>query len=116
MKDFRDVIGLWPSRADLARDIGEPPSSNMVHQWWERNYIAADWYHLIVEAARRRVDAGERSDDFAKITYKLLFELGQEGRAKKKQSARARGAKPPHKAKRKPAKPKRNRAELEPCA
>ena len=112
MKDFKDVMDLWPSRAALAEDIGEP--RGMVQQWYERNYIAADWYHQIVEAARRRVDAGDpKAKALSSITYPLLFQIGQEGRARKRESARARRSTQQSKAQAKKQKPnKRPRAEL----
>ena len=37
MKDARDIIKLWPSRATLAADAGL--TVNAVHQWHHRNKL-----------------------------------------------------------------------------
>lgn len=46
------IFSLWPTVAELARDIGENPIT--VRAWRRRRSIPADRDLLLVEAARRR--------------------------------------------------------------
>ncbi len=49
MDSFKDIIGLFPSREGLARDMGLPV--HYVHNWWNRDSIPARfWVGLIAEA------------------------------------------------------------------
>lgn len=52
MRDFRDVIEAWPSRADLAADTGARYGT--VKQWWRRNSIPPEYWARLVTAARQR--------------------------------------------------------------
>ncbi|WP_028955902.1 GIY-YIG nuclease family protein [Sulfitobacter sp. 20_GPM-1509m] len=47
-----DLINLWPTRLDLARDVGA--SNVAVHRWAERNRIPAEWLQSVLDAAHKR--------------------------------------------------------------
>lgn len=46
---FRDIIDLWPTRSDLAREIGEQYGT--VHQWHLNDSIPGRAFAAIVRAA-----------------------------------------------------------------
>jgi hypothetical protein len=48
----RDILVLWPNRAELARDLGRLDVT--VRQWWNRNSIPGDADVGLVKAATRR--------------------------------------------------------------
>ncbi len=57
---IRDIVGLWPSRAELAADITVPSdvvSADRVH-WWVRSSSVPPKYHsrILAAAARRGYD------------------------------------------------------------
>lgn len=52
MKNFSDVIDLWPSITELATDIGEKP--NLVSQWRKRKSIPSERWLALIAAAERR--------------------------------------------------------------
>jgi hypothetical protein len=52
MGSFRAVIDLWPSKAQLARDIG--CAESRVQKWSVRNSIPAEWWLRLINAAHRR--------------------------------------------------------------
>lgn len=66
-KSFSDVIGLWPSRFEMASDIGANPEA--VRKWQERKSIPTDWWFSILrtETARR---AGLSADLLAALAAK----------------------------------------------
>lgn len=54
---IRDIIGLWPSRADLASDISVPTSvvtADRVHWWVRSSSIPPKFHSRILDAAARR--------------------------------------------------------------
>lgn len=48
----RDLIDIWPSRKDLAGDIGA--SVARVHKWAQAGAIPARFHQLLLDAAVRR--------------------------------------------------------------
>lgn len=62
---FSEIIDLWPSIAELARDIGEPYET--VRQWRLRDSIPVRAFTRIVRAAARR-DLNVSTDDLIRIT------------------------------------------------
>ena len=61
---FSEVIDLWPSIAELARDIGEPYET--VRQWRLRDSIPLRAFTRVVRAAARR-DFNVSTDDLIRI-------------------------------------------------
>jgi len=59
VSSIRDLINLWPRRADLAADIaGRAPwlriSTQAVHKWAENGSIPARYHHAVLESAGAR--------------------------------------------------------------
>lgn len=52
MKTFRDVIALWPSGLQLARDLGVP--AGRVKRWMESNRIPGPHLLGVIEAGKKR--------------------------------------------------------------
>lgn len=52
MHSVSDVIGAWPTVAELARDLGVPYQT--VAAWKQRDSIRPEYWHDIVRAAQRR--------------------------------------------------------------
>lgn len=52
MKSYQEVIGLWPSPAELASDAGKTAES--VRKWKERDWIPPSAWPDVVEAAEKR--------------------------------------------------------------
>lgn len=52
MKTYRDILELWPSRQELADDLGEKLAT--VHKWHTRNSVPADKWQSLLTAARKR--------------------------------------------------------------
>lgn len=50
--DVRSFIALWPTRADLASEIGV--SKEVVHKWAQRGSIPAEHHLAVFNAAARR--------------------------------------------------------------
>lgn len=67
---FREIILLWPSAADLAKDMGKAVDSDMVRAWKMRDNIPSTWWNMLVYAARKRAITG--------ITRKALCDLAEE--------------------------------------
>jgi len=65
MRRFSDVFDLWPSRAELADDMGEKDGT--VRQWANRNYVRAHYFDRIVAAAQSR--------GFNEVTHELLSKI-----------------------------------------
>lgn len=61
---FSEVIDLWPSIAELARDIGEPYET--VRQWRLRDSVPVRAFVKITRAAARR-DFNVTNDDLLRI-------------------------------------------------
>lgn len=74
---FRDVIDLWPSRAEMARELGlrcsNPPAK--VRMWYARNRIRPGYFPRVVSAAERC--------GFRGVTYALLTSLHKAAKAAK---------------------------------
>ena len=51
-KYVRDIISLWPTRRELADEIGAKVAA--VHKWAAANRIPSDWQYKVVQAANRR--------------------------------------------------------------
>lgn len=64
-QSFRDIIAIWPTRGDLAREISVPIGT--ARQMYTRNSIARWYWPKVVAAAAER----ERPD----ITEALLTKL-----------------------------------------
>ena len=43
---FRSLIELWPSREEMATDIGA--KSSAVSKWWQRDSVPAEWWAPIL--------------------------------------------------------------------
>lgn len=65
MNSVDDILALWPSMADLGRDLGVPYST--VTAWKQRGSIPVTHWRALIEAARSR-----RLRD---VTSELLVEL-----------------------------------------
>jgi predicted nucleic acid-binding protein len=52
MSRFQQIIEQWPSRRDLAEDVGV--NLYAVHHWHHRNRIPANYDAALIEAASRR--------------------------------------------------------------
>lgn len=83
MKSHRDIINLWGSVADFARDIavGYEAASKMK----KRNSIAAHHWQKIVEVCREKHELTQ-SDKWDGVTLQLLAAL-QPPKASKYQAA-----------------------------
>lgn len=62
MQNHRDVINLWPTQADLARDLGIDGS--IVRMWTKAGKIPPKRYDEVTAAAKRR--------GFPGVTYAFL--------------------------------------------
>lgn len=70
---FREVIGLWPTRPALVRDLeqlapdleGHPS----VDAWFARNSIPERWFDPMIAAATHR--------QFHEVTYRLLADFAR---------------------------------------
>lgn len=49
---FVDVIDLWPSRPELARDLGF--TIGRVQKWADRNKIPPEHWNILIKAAGKR--------------------------------------------------------------
>jgi hypothetical protein len=65
MQKVADIFAVWPSDADLGRDIGMPYRT--VSAWKQRGSIPAPYWREIIAAARRR--------GYPEITADLLVDL-----------------------------------------
>jgi hypothetical protein len=63
MRSHRDIIALWPSSADLARDINVPADN--VRKWKAHNRIPGWHFADLVAAAERRGIDGVSADVLA---------------------------------------------------
>ena len=73
MSTVQQIIGLWPSAAEMARDIGLKRASHGTVLKW-RSSIPVKYWPQLVEAAERRGIKG--------VTYEVLAEAHAErGRA-----------------------------------
>lgn len=71
MKNFKEVIGLWPSPAELAGDVGE--KADTVRKWKERGSIPSDcWVDLVAAAEKRNFP----------LNVQLLASLAKKARRK----------------------------------
>jgi hypothetical protein len=52
MNTFGDVIGLWPTAAEFASDVGV--GVERARKWGSRNSIPGEWFVPIADAAQRR--------------------------------------------------------------
>lgn len=52
LETHADIIELWPSVPELARDVGFAYVN--VWKWHSKKTIPPEWWVLVVEAARRR--------------------------------------------------------------
>ncbi|HMO73135.1 MAG TPA: hypothetical protein PKC84_16095 [Paracoccaceae bacterium] len=51
-RTVREIIDLWPTRRDLARDVGTTEAR--VHRWAARNSIPARFHAGVLRAGRLR--------------------------------------------------------------
>lgn len=63
--DHRQIMARWPSRAQLARDVGAGHTA--VYQWWTRNSIPPDWWGRVAQAAKERGIRGAREIDLLRL-------------------------------------------------
>lgn len=52
MDSFRDVIDKWPSRDEMADDLGEKVGT--IHKWYARDRIPSEKWSALVEAGKKR--------------------------------------------------------------
>ena len=71
MKTHREIIELWPSIGDLAKDLRQ--KYNTVYMWWKRDSIPPDLWVAVVHAAR---------DRDLPVTYTALTEIRNNARVK----------------------------------
>jgi hypothetical protein len=71
MQNVADIFGLWPSDAEVARDIGV--SYPTVSSWKQRGSIPAAYWRRVIRAAARR--------GYSKVTAELLVEVHAQDRA-----------------------------------
>lgn len=50
--NFRDVLALWPTLSELARDIDF--DYERVAQWRKRDWIPPEWFPRVLQAAEKR--------------------------------------------------------------
>lgn len=60
MQSHRDIIALWPSAADLARDLAVPGDN--VRKWKAHNRIPGWHFADLIAAAERRGFQGVTAD------------------------------------------------------
>ncbi len=65
MKGVEEILALWPSNADLGRDLGVPYPT--VAAWKQRGSIPVAYWRNLIDAARSRGLRG--------VTSELLVEL-----------------------------------------
>jgi len=68
MRSFLDIIKLWPSDTDFARDINVRP--NHLQTMKVRESIPAEYWPALVNAARRRRIAGVTLDQLGSLKAK----------------------------------------------
>jgi len=65
MEGFRDVIDMWPTRTELAKDC--QVSEQVVHKWHMRNSVdSKHWSDLLSSAKKRHLSS---------INAELLIEI-----------------------------------------
>jgi len=68
LKSFHDVIGLWPTKAALRRDLENGGGKRAhVQEWHRRNKIPPAWFEALIAAAEKR--------GFEGVTYPTLSRL-----------------------------------------
>lgn len=53
MNSFRSIIELWPTRDELAGEIGATPSQ--VSKWWQRDSIPSEWWAALLSTSKAQV-------------------------------------------------------------
>ncbi|MBS7540488.1 hypothetical protein [Ancylobacter lacus] len=77
MQNVADILDLWPTDADLGRDIGV--SYPAVAAWKRRGSIPPAYWRDIVAAARRRGLVDVTTDRLALIHAARLHDIGKAG-------------------------------------
>lgn len=61
LSTIKDLVNLWPRRADLARDLSDllpdamdTVSVAQVHKWAQHGAIPARYHHAVLQAANAR--------------------------------------------------------------
>lgn len=72
IRTFRDVIDLWPSKKDLASEIGVTLA--VVTKWWQRYSIPAERWSAILSTSVAR-DAGLTSDKLTELAARECAEF-----------------------------------------
>jgi hypothetical protein len=67
ISSFRDIIDLWPNRADFAREVGEPYDN--ARQWDVNDSIPGRAFAAVVRAAEAR--------GFPAVTHELLCSFAE---------------------------------------
>jgi hypothetical protein len=65
IKSHADIIALWPSQTELARDCDAELSA--VNKWKTRNRIPSDYWHDVTASAKKR--------GLESVTLELLAKL-----------------------------------------
>lgn len=68
LKTYRDVIGLWRTRAACARALtsvsGRTIKEGMIRTWWSRDAIPERWFRDLAQAA---ADCGFEGVNYARL-------------------------------------------------
>lgn len=75
MATIHEIMGLWPSAAALAEDLGELPDT--VRKWKSRGRIPADKLEAVRKAAQSRAKSAETKAQaalFRKVTADALIQ------------------------------------------
>jgi hypothetical protein len=85
MKGADDIIGQWPSMADLGRDLGLPYST--VAAWKQRGSIPVSYWRQIIHAAQRRGYRAVTADLLIAVHDQAAANLASDGFAEETPAA-----------------------------
>lgn len=71
MVSFKNIIALWPSPADLAKEVGAGVEAVM--KWRYRNNIPAEWWERVAATDRAKA-ANVTIEEMASMLARSTFE------------------------------------------